>query len=170
MIGNPRVSDRTVHSFLVPPIIGGTDGKSRLYWEIGSQSRLSQSRLSSHAYWLTRSYVYGSVPPILGSWVPVPPIPVPLISGGSRKLWFLPTVTSWQTSRKIKIGIRVAFQSILIHFWLLQNLPSAFVNSLCSIFNYSPQTNIANFIHSESVVPHLSPRWSTPEFFCLWRP
>ena len=75
-----------VHSFLVSPIIGETGELSRLYWEVGSQSRLFQSRLSSHAYWLTRSYVYGSVPPILGSWVPVPPIPVPLISGGSRKL------------------------------------------------------------------------------------
>ena len=68
-----------------------------------------------------------------------------------NRVGFLPTVTSRQTSRMIKIGIRVAFQSILIHFWLLQNLPSAFVNRLWSIFNYPPQTNIAYFIHSEDL-------------------
>ena len=84
------------------------------------------------------------------------------------RVGFLPTATSRQTSRMVMIGIRVAFQSIRIHFWLLQNLPSAFVNHLCSIFNYPPQTNIANFIHSESVDDTLSPRWSIPEFFCLW--
>ena len=89
-------------------------------------------------------------------------------SGYYGRVGFLPTVTSRQTSRMIKIGIRVAFQSILIHFWLLQNLPSAFVNRLWSIFNYPPQTNIANFIHSESVVRSLSPRRSIPEFFCSW--
>ena len=111
-----------IHSFLGPPIIGGTGGQSHLYWEGGSQSHLFQARLSqsrirtdqiicnhfggagggsrvkkgkgktkgkkerrvgrkerelkgqSHPYW--------SVPPILGGWVPVPPI-----LEGPRKLW-----------------------------------------------------------------------------------